>query len=563
MVQVRGVRSWGWGVGSALRDACGVREALRAARCVREALGAARCVLRGAVAVVGMVLSVHATASAQASVVVPLDDIAYAYIDALQARGQLRSLSMLERPYTAAELRAALAEAGGVSGLTVMESWRAALVAAIGKYDPRAEYCAVECDATALSDLAVRGSIGVFGTASTSGSRNVMLADESGGAYPGAIGRFAASGGHFVAASRIIIDNRYKDDPDFAGKVDRSVAGRVEDAYLGLRFPWVEITAGRVARNLGPATMQGLQIGHNAYTYDHVFARLGSRRFHLVTMVASLDAMHLGDSVANRYMALHRISGRWGGLEVALSEAMLYGGVGRRFEPGYLNPLNLYQLTQYNEDASGNVSYGIEASWRASGGMSISGQVLIDDFQIDDCTPGCEEPSSYGLTLSAEGLPLVGGQRLFGSYARVSNLTYRTPSPYEAWTTFGVGLGHGRSDYDELRVGLDLAVIPRMTMRPYGAYRRQGEGDYRVPFPASADYATTPAIHAGVVARTMRIGLSGSWAPFALVELRGEMGWNRSENLGHEEGAERSGFEGWVRVGVEAPWVLQRRFRPE
>ena len=510
-----------------------------------------------------IVLSSARAVQAQASPYLPLDDIGYAYIDALQARGELRRLSMLERPYTVREIESALGEPPVVPTSPVLESWRAALRSTLATYDPHGGACDSACRSGRADELAVRATVGAFATATTSANRELMTADDSSGAYPGVVARFTASGGPFVVATRLLLDNRYKDDPEFAGKTNRAVAGRIEDAYLGVGVRWVEVSAGRVARNFGPRALHGLQIGHHAYTYDHLFARLGSRRFHLVSMVAALDAMAVGDEVANRYMAFHRVSGRWGGLEVALSEGMSFGGVDRRFEPGFLNPLNLFQLTQYNEDADGNVQYGLEVAWRGAGAMQLAGHLLIDDFQIDDCTPNCEEPSSYGLTLVADGMPLTGMQKWFASYARVSNLTYRTPAPFESWMTQGVGLGHGRSDYDEVRVGLDLAVVARMTLRPYGAFRRQGEGDYRLPFPLPAEYAETPGLHAGVIERTARAGLEGSWAPVRLVEIRGDLGWNRVVNRGHQEGRRVGSFEGWIRVAVESPWLLQARIRPD
>ena len=54
---------------------------------------------------------------AQASPYVPIDDIAYKYVDALMVRGSLPALSALERPYTAGSIRAAAdtALARGVS----------------------------------------------------------------------------------------------------------------------------------------------------------------------------------------------------------------------------------------------------------------------------------------------------------------------------------------------------------------------------------------------------------------------------------------------------------------
>ena len=62
----------------------------------RSALAAAAALLA---------LAAHSTAAkAQASAYVPLDDVAYTYVDALMSRGELRSLSGMERPYTRGEL---------------------------------------------------------------------------------------------------------------------------------------------------------------------------------------------------------------------------------------------------------------------------------------------------------------------------------------------------------------------------------------------------------------------------------------------------------------------------
>src|SRR5882672_11001116 len=50
-------------------------------------------------------LAAPSTARAQASAYVPLDDIAYTYVDALMARGMFHELSALERPFTERALR--------------------------------------------------------------------------------------------------------------------------------------------------------------------------------------------------------------------------------------------------------------------------------------------------------------------------------------------------------------------------------------------------------------------------------------------------------------------------
>lgn len=64
--------------------------------------------------IVASLLSFSAVSEARAQrALLPLDDIAYTYIDALQARGMLRDLPLLERPYSVGAVRAATAAARG------------------------------------------------------------------------------------------------------------------------------------------------------------------------------------------------------------------------------------------------------------------------------------------------------------------------------------------------------------------------------------------------------------------------------------------------------------------
>ena len=161
---------------------------------------------------------------------------------------------------------------------------------------------------------------------------------------------------------------------------------------------------------------------------------------------------------SSRYFSTHRLAFNRGRFEGGLSESFLYTGVGRGLEFSLLNPLNVYGLSWKNERTDGNLSFGGDFAFKSARFGTYSTQVLLDDIQIDECDTVCNEPSSYGYTFSAEGIPLAGEQRLFASYTRVSNLAYHTPNISERYSIYLVGLGRGFSDYDELRAGIDLAI---------------------------------------------------------------------------------------------------------
>jgi hypothetical protein len=120
----------------------------------------------------------------------------------------------------------------------------------------------------------------------------------------------------------------------------------------------------------------------------------------------------------------------------------------------------------------------------------------------------------------------------------------------------GVGLGRGFSDYDEIRVGADLAVIPRTPLKLYVAHRRQGEGDYRTAFPAESDYASTPIFLSGVVWTTNRVGLSAASTIAHDFQIAGDGGVNFNDNRFHVEGLSKTRFEGRVKVIWVPRWVI-------
>ena len=400
-----------------------------------------------------------------------------------------------------------------------------------------------------------RATVNFYGTAQTSSRRELMLATDATSFSPAATIRIMMAGGPIAASIRPIIDTGLNEDIEFTGRRDRTLAGRTEDGYVTGQWKYGELFLGRAARNWGPPAVYGLQLANYAYTYDHLYGRIGTDKVHFSTVMTRLEDFRDAAAVATqRYFSIHRLALRHAAWEIAATESYLYSGVGRRFEPSLTNPLNIFSLSWRNEAQEGNLGLGLETSFRSRKG-TLAAHVFLDDLQIDRCDEICKEPSSYGLTLSAEGLPLGGDQRWFASYARVSYLTYRTPTPSERYSTFKIGLGQGFSDFDEVRVGLDLALVPRTPLRLYVARRRQGEGDYRAPFPLPEEYATTPGIFGGVVANIVRFGITGA-SRWSDLELSGDIGINQVSDDAQVRGVSTDGFQGRVRLAWEPGWSV-------
>jgi hypothetical protein len=492
---------------------------------------------RAAAFAAGLALAASA-AGAQGSPYLPLDDVAYAYLDALQARGRLGELSLLERPYTVQAVRRALRMPDACA---LGERLCGAIEGALAKYAPAAP----------ADSAYVEANAGIYGVAQTSALRELMLADDLSSAGPGFTIRVLLQAGPVSGAFRAIGDRRLRADPEFPGKKDRVLAGRTEEAYVRAAWRYAELSAGRVGRQWGAPVVPGLQLSPYSYSYDHLFGRLGGERFHLSALATVLDDLPMGgDSAAHRYFSAHRLAGRFGRWEAGISESIVYGGSHRGLEPALANPVNMWSLSQYAEDREVNVAYGADAAWRPRWGGWLAAQLLIDDVQVD----AVEEPPSYGATVAVEGVP-AGPLRAFASYVRVSNLAYRAVNSWERYASYDVGLGAGFSDYDEWRAGLDAAGLAGIPLRAYLALRRQGEGDYRSPFPPLDSLASTKSFLEGVVWSTARVAVSGAARLPAGIEVVADVGVNRSRNADNVAGRERTEFEGRLRVAFEPRWA--------
>jgi hypothetical protein len=481
----------------------------------------------------------------------PLDDIAYTYIDALQARGLLHELSIIERPYAVGAVRAAVVAARRELHIAGAMRWLTDVERAANKYAP---------GVTATDSGVFAASVGVYGIGQTTSNRDLIKSDSRNSATPGFTARIMLESGPFTGAVRVKGDRAMKVDPEYFGRRDQWIAARTEDAYLGIGSRFAELQIGRLARSWALPGQLGLMLSDGPYTYDHAYLRLGTEKIHLSSVIARLDDERLNfatDTLAQRYFMAHRLGVHIGSVEAGVGESVVYGGVGRGFTPSLSNPVTPVFLAQYTDGQSVNIAFGADALWRAANGTALGGQVYVDDFQVDKCAL-CGKPAAIGVTVSATGVPFAGVARAFASYTRVNSLTYRNFKRYERYTYSGVSLGQRNSDFDEVRAGIDVGPILPAPIRVYVAYRRKGAGDYREPYPPDSLINTWPTIFEGVVVNTLRIAASGALRIGDGVEISADAGINHTTNDLRVTGASTTRFEGRIRVALEPSWARIR-----
>ena len=117
----------------------------------------------------------------------------------------------------------------------------------------------------------------------------------------------------------------------------------------------------------------------------------------------------------------------------------------------------------------------------------------------------------------------------------------------------GVGLARNFSDYDQLTLRASLLAAHNALLTPEVTLLRQGEGDFRLPYPPVTAYDSTRTFLSGVVERTVRLAVSyqlsaGSWS------LAGDGGVHLISNAGHVSGARETRWVGRVELTWRYRW---------
>jgi hypothetical protein len=483
-----------------------------------------------------------------ASPYVPLGSWVMPYVEHFIARGVIPDPAPLTRPLKRADLVRVLRDVDTLTVAPAVAQTVRRLLKALAAQGTGPRY-------------RIAGDVGV--AAATYARRDPLAAIDSVGPRQAGPGHATANGGldlelllgHVVAVTHPYADTRLKYDPDWYGKKDRAIAGRTAESYVAAQWPLGELFFGRLDRNWGPSGIQGLLLSDDPYGLDHLAFSVGTPRFQLQAIATQLDdRVDSTGATVHRYMTQHRLWLRPAkSLALALWEGSVLSGPGRQLEPWYLNALNAGILEQWNH--AGNVNSFVGLDLERHGDLTVFGQLMLDDIQIDRTTAADLKPSSYGLTIGAKGGLGFSALSWTVCYTRVTNLTYRNEDNLQVPLYHLLGTGRNFADYDQAT--LRLTVLPRagVLLTPELTLLRQGEGDPRQPHPPVSAYPTTATIFQGVVERTLRAALSGSYAPGGRLGVTFDAGVHHITNFQHVTGDTRTQFSGAVGASYRFGWA--------
>ncbi len=483
-----------------------------------------------------------------ASPYLALDHWAYPVLESWIARGNINSLSPFTRPYRIADVLGA-AERLVDADLSVVDAGlRDRLIAELARPAGSAD---------AHVEFGLEGG-GRLVTQTHPDPLQAVLEGEFGDTR--VLERFdaIASGAspYLAGGVRLRRDGIYSNDPRFPdgqvtsrrdGLFTDDLSVRLEEAYVEFQLPHVRVGFGRLDRQWGPAGTDGFLRSANPYSLDELSYRFGTDRVFLIGTIAG--PTDFGADTA-RYVSMHRLEFRPSDrLVLAVSESVVYGGPGGRFQFALANPVSIWQIALDDAEIPHNKLGQADVWWQASRGVVLTGSLLADATNREGSC--CQMGGTLGFALAG----LAPGLNVRGQATVIQSLAYRTSLPWEEYSLDRVGFGWDKSDLVLATLEADWFATPMLRLSPRLDIQVRGEGDFRQLRPPFEELPDLPRLLLGTSETTLRPAIGGRWTKngrFRL-DIEWDAGLSIISDYGNVEGDDRTEFTGSLSIRLATP----------
>ena len=496
---------------------------------------------------------------------IPLDHWTTPLIAEAAGRGLLPGLSLADRPFRRADVERAIREERAAvdstqGSYTSFESWLLTRLEA--EFDPNQPPPA-PAFARLTQDWSVGYGMEARGYATSGEDHRRFGADDAKGIALPFVG--FQSGRGLAAGVRFRLDTDGALVPDFNGREWRSGStGDTKNAYVLLQLGAADILLGRddlrwgasdngtlLLSAHGPAMDQaGLRLRLGPVTASSFFGNLDDMTLSAPTARAPGDTLPAG-TVMRRHITGHRV--RWQVnrfVALGAAEVVVYGGKDRGAEAEYLIPVSIYYAAQWNSGKNDNILGAFTLELRPKSDIEVYGELLVDDFQIDNKSPADKEPFEGGFLLGQRLYNPLGldGSMLRVEWARVEPYTFNQVLPWNRYLYKGQPIGFPLGpDAQSLDLEFRYWMSEQVTWSLF--YRREELGATRVgdpwPVPVSGPTDTEPFpefdhVPTGVVQQRSCIATEVWVHPRPGIDLRLSGGQINLRNVENVRDADRS-----------------------
>lgn len=465
---------------------------------------------------------------------IPLDSWVYPVVDELYCQGFFPSLHKNVKPYTRGEIASLVLEINlkqNEGGLKLADSqlWLISKLNQEFKFELEELYYEKHENENNYTILK-------YGT-SPIASLNLAEGDSSYGRLQARFDVGLQCDNRIVLKDRVVIDTKAEKERRYqAREWKHHLAGTLEEAYANADLKYFHLLLGRDHIRWGPGSRDVLLLSDQIPPFDMIKMEGKVGSFKLVWFTTVLDQIYAPDYSfwAKRYLSGHRINLKFKmGIEVGLSEVIVYGGNNRNLEPYYLNPLLPYYGEQFNRNIDDNILWSFDFSLATFKNKELYFELLVDDFQYDFRS----EPHQTGFQVGLNYSDPVGWKRSYLNleYTKINNWVYGQNKPWNVYTYQGRGIGSILGpDANRWSLGVIYHYTKDIDLGLLEEYRRKGEG--RIETPQSVAVPTSKKFPSGVVEYTNQLKFVATYQPNAnfKLDLSGE--YDKIKNLANKSG---------------------------
>ena len=320
------------------------------------------------------------------------------------------------------------------------------------------------------------------------------------------------------------------------------------NSYLQFNLPWFEMQFGQDNLRWGPGYHGNLLISENPIAWDMLKLQATYKNVTFTGFTGVLEDM--AADINEKYISGHRAEGYfWDRLGFGLSEVVVYGN---RFEPGYLNPVNIYLINEQTisradsraPGSGDNVLASVDMRLRVVDNFEIYGELMLDDG--DPFASFKHWDTKFGIL---GGIYLtdpfgIADTDFHAEYAFINQYAYTHENPINVYKHFTSAIGHHiGTDADNLWVQLRRRWTDKLESVFTYDLERHGSGDInkRHPADAPADDVWTPL--SGITESEHRLKVGVNWVSIGHYSLYAEWAriWRR--NVGNRRDVHESGNE--------------------
>lgn len=262
-------------------------------------------------------------------------------------------------------------------------------------------------------------------------------------------------------------------------------ASRISKAVIAYSSNNFTAVAGRFLPAMGRGIFDNMFLSSKILPPDGLYFSYNRNGWDFAFYAATLTPGYrdfINDST-RKYISLHKI-----GLSlpyktyISFKELIIYRTLMPQLR--YMNPFTLYYGIQWNTHSDDNVVWSVELINRYFAGLTISGELFVDDFVyekelsaiFDDFQLYAPDKTGFVLSLSYAP-PTIDGLLVEGEYARVSKYTGTHRFPVNAYSYYNEpALYFIGPDADLAGIKLSYFINTMFNIMWTNTYTRKGEG---------------------------------------------------------------------------------------